>query len=463
MSNIPPHDEFAEEAILSELCMRPDEVFDRVSVILKPEYFFANSRKLIYECVEELQRAGTHVDFTAIATALKDKNQLAAVGGTQYLLTLVNTVPSAILHLEQHALTIRDKWRLRQAVALFQAKAAEAFGGNLGGDQQWLETIEADLSVLVHDLREQTTVTLGTVVSQLLSQLQGPAEEASSKSGLLDLDKMIHGFYDGDLIVIAARPSIGKSTLGQNLALNISHPEEVATLIVSPEMPREQVAMRMLSCDSKIEYGKFRARAFTPADWPTLTAAVDRLGKRPIWINDTASITVLEIRAIARQLARAIEQQRAERKAKRLGLVVVDYLQLVKGIQTKSSNREQEVASVSRDLKAMAKELHVPVIAIAALNREVERRSGKEKRPKMSDLRETGSTEYDADTVILMDRPDYYDRADRPGQCDLIIGKQRNGPTGTVTVQYDKAYMKFNNFIHGEVDTGAGSEWFQDM
>jgi replicative DNA helicase len=463
-NGLPPNDKLAEDAVLAELLARPDEIFDRVAITIEPAYFYDAANRHLAEAIWDLQQAGKKIDITAIATELQNKNMLQAIGGSGYLLTLLNTVPAATRYVEQHALTIRDKWRMRQVIALCQSKAVEGLGGGLEfSEQQWLEQIEAALSSIVHDVRTQGAVTVHEILEEVMHDLQGgPRDEELVRTGLLDLDRLISGLYAGDLIILAGRPGLGKSALAQNIVLNAAHPEGLGVLVVSPEMTGDQVALRMLCAQTGIDFTKLRKRTFSGDDWSKLTDGAQHVGKKPIWIHDASTVSVLEIRAYARQVNRSIDTGTSKAKAKKLGLVVVDYLQLVKGQREKGWSREQEVASISRDLKAMAKELKVPVLALSALNRSVEHR-GKEKQPEMSDLRESGAIESDADTIMMMHRPDYYDDAARPGECDILVKKQRNGPTGKVTLQFSRGVMKFSNFIQGEKDYSQGdTTWYQD-
>jgi replicative DNA helicase len=287
-----------------------------------------------------------------------------------------------------------------------------------------------------------------------------------SPTGFDRYDRMTAGLHDGDLTIVAARPGMGKTSFVLNVAVNVASPRqrESATdpnqrweepgrgvAVFSLEMPREQIANRMVCSEGRVDVSKVRTGFLAPSDWSKLTQAASFLGSLPIWIDDSPGLSILELRAKVRRLQAEFDQPEAPgRRAQRIGLVIIDYLQLMKG-RDGAQSREQEISEISRGLKGLAKELKVPVIALSQLNRAVETRSEKSKRPQLSDLRESGAIEQDADNICFIYRDDYYnqDSAER-AIAELIIAKQRNGPTGTAKVRFDREFTRFDNLAEGE-------------
>jgi replicative DNA helicase len=269
-----------------------------------------------------------------------------------------------------------------------------------------------------------------------------------------DLDRLTGGLFDGDLIIVAARPGVGKSAFAGNIALNVAKPKRRSVADAEPEpptgvaffsleMPREQIASRIACNVGKVEVNLVRQNTLHDDDWSALAGAVSELEGYPLWIDDTPAISLLELRARTRKLKREIENKRTKVAASRLGLVIVDYLQLMQGKRERGDSREREISSISQGLKNLAKELGIPIIALSQLNRAVEKKEKKDRRPQLSDLRESGAIEQDADMVIFLFRENYYDKSKPPLDCEAIIAKQRNGPTGTVHLKFDRKYLRF--------------------
>lgn len=456
-----PHDLLAEGAVLSAVLLEPKRL-DNVRGIVSPESFFSDANRRVFDAILVLDQAGSAVDIITVAARLRDIGQLNQIGGTQYLYQLTDATP-AVGNVESHALIVRDKSRLRRMIALCQRRAAEGYG-DVGELQTFLEGAENELSELVHSGARTTLETVGMVLQRALALLTSAAARGQKlvgqPTGLADLDAMTGGLYEGDLYVLAGRPGSGKSAAAVTISLNIgtmSNPvpeDRPAVALFSLEMPRDQIALRVACAHSGVSNARIRQGTLTAVDWQKLAQSCAELSDVPVWIDDTPAITLLELRARVRNLQRQIAAGRAEVRCKKLGVVVIDYLQLMRGHREKGDNREQEVASISKGLKAMAKELDVPVIALAQLNRDAEKT--KDKRPTLSTLRESGSLEQDADGVWLMFREHYYDKEAPADEAELIIAKQRNGPTGTVRLYFDPPSMKFSNRARDD-------EWRQDF
>jgi replicative DNA helicase len=470
---VPPHDLDAEAAVLSAVLLTA-EAFDQVQEILSAEHFYSDANRRIYEGVLELSSAGRPVDIVTVASWLRDRERLAQIGGTSYLAQLADATP-AIAHVEHHAKTIREKWRVRQLIATCQSFAAAGYG-DTGEVQGFIDQAEQAVFDIARIPEGTTIVPVRDAIHGAFQILAEAARRGGgvtgTPTGFTQLDKKCAGMHPGDLFIVAGRPGMGKTSFVLNVAVNVAVPrrQEVAepddpyaeagieepgygVAFFSLEMPREQLASRLLSIEARVDVSRIRAGDLRREDWNKLTDAAARLGRLPIWLDDTPALTLLDLRAKVRRLQAELKRGgESAAPAQKLGLVVVDYLQLMHG-RKDAASREQEISELSRGLKQLAKEMQVPVMALSQLNRAVETRGTKDKRPQLADLRESGAIEQDADTILFIYRDEYYfrDSADK-GIAEVIIAKQRNGPTGVIKTKFTSEYTRFDNLAAGEYD-----------
>jgi replicative DNA helicase len=389
------------------------------------------------------------------------------VGGTPYLAQLADATP-AVAHVENHARIIREKWRTRQLIATCQHVTAQGYAG-VENVQEFIDAAEQAVFDIARVPSTSSVISAKEAIHQAFDILTETARRGGGVTGLetgfTGLDRLCSGLHRGDLYVVAARPGMGKTAFVLNLAVNVAAPKSVrapqegepyfeapieqpghGVLFCSLEMPREQLAARLLAAEARVNMSAIRSGRPLREDWPKLTDAAARLSRLPLWIDDTPALTLLDLRAKIRRLQAEIQRGDAHVPAQGLGLVAVDYLQLMQG-RRDAQSREQEISELSRGLKALAKELQVPVIALSQLNRAVETRTTKDKRPQLSDLRESGAIEQDSDTIVFIYRDEYYFResTEKKGVAELIVAKQRNGPTGTIETRFTDAYTRFDN------------------
>lgn len=474
---VPPHDLDAEAAVLSAV-MLAQEAFDRVAEFLRPEHFYSGANQRVYEAVLALQNESRPVDVVTVAGWLRDKGLLQQIGGTPYLAQLTDAIPT-IAHVETHGRVVREKWRLRRVIATCQDFAAVGYG-DCGDIQGFIDQAEQAIFDLARQPETTSVVSLKHAIHGAFGILSEAAKRGGGITGLAtgfpDLDNMTAGLHPGDLYIVAARPGMGKTSFVLNLAAQLAEPRRVAqegstdtveqygagVIFFSLEMPREQLASRLLASDARVDVSKLRSGNIGKEDWINLTESASKLGHLPLWLDDTPAISLLDVRARVRRLQAEVERKSSDGpKASRLGLVCIDYLQLMSG-RPGVQSREQEISELSRGLKQLAKEMGVAVIALSQLNRSVETRTTKDKRPQLSDLRESGAIEQDADTIIFIYRDDYYfPETTEPDTAELIIAKQRNGPTGKVKLRFNKACTRFENRAPDEYEF---NDWdgFQD-
>ena len=434
------HDREAEQAVLGSM-MVDSAVIPRAIAILghTSEIFFTADHQLIYAAILAVYERHSQVDPLLVSDELERKNELNRAGGDLYLYDLQARIVETE-STEFYAQIVREKSTRRQLV-----QTGEQIS-NLARDQdqelrEVLDQAQEGVFRLGQADHDQGFVSVGSIVNETLREI----EELSHKheqfigipTGFTDFDLMTSGLQSGDLIIIAARPSMGKSTLVLNMAQNIAIEQELPVAIFSLEMPTQQVLLRMLAAEAQINFGHLRTGRLTDEDWPGLTQAASSLMSVPIFINETRGVTIQTLRA---------EGRRLKGEHDNLAVIIVDYLQLLSG-SGRYSGRVEEISDISRALKTLAWELDTPIIAVSQLSREVEKRP--DKRPLLSDLRESGAIEQDADLVAFLYREDYYDEAaDDQGTADLIIKKQRNGPTGTVRLEFNKTQMRFANMSY---------------
>lgn len=464
---VPPQDLDAEAAVLSSILLR-QEVFDEVQDIIQPEHFYSDANRRIYEAILDLSRADKVIDLVNVASWLRSRERLEQVGGTVYLAELTDATP-AVANVQSYATTVRERARLRQLISVCQKYAAEGYG-DCGEVQEFVDNAEQAIFEIARTTKGTNVVPLRDAIHGAFEILTAAAKRGEAitgvPSGFVELDKRCAGLHPGDLYIVAGRPGMGKTSFVLNLAVNVAQPRLVKSedhveleapgygvAFFSLEMPREQLASRMLASEARVDVSKIRSGQIHGEDWNKLTEAAALLGRIPLWLDDSAGLSLLDLRAKVRRLQAEIARGRTDLpQAEKLGLVVIDYLQLMSG-RRDAGSREQEISEISRGLKQLAKEMKVAVIALSQLNRSVETRTTKDKRPQLSDLRESGAIEQDADTIMFIYRDEYYfeDSPDR-GIAEVIVAKQRNGPTGKVKVRFESAYTRFDNLAPEDYD-----------
>ncbi len=451
---VPPHDMDAEAAVLSA-CLLDNHALDLcVGLMLSPEHFYSHANRVIYETMIELRSDGTPCDVVTLASKLRGE-RLSQIGGSPYLAQIIDSVPS-VSNVETYAIIVRDKWRQRQAIAVMRAHAAEAYG-NLDSVQEWIDAVEADIAELArHFDTSRGMRTIGRSAASALeritlAQKEGEGAMVGVPFGYARVDDRTKGMMGGELYVIAARPGMGKTSFALGVAMNIASPgvdrfgERVSPTgsvgFFSLEMSDEALALRAIAVEKRMDAQRLRSYEIASNEWQPFTDGVAWAQHVAIHVDPTPGLSVADMRSRARRLAADLERS----SAPPLRLIVVDYLQIM-GTQRNNQSREELVAESARGLKALAKELNVPVMALAQLNRDVERRSGKDKRPQLSDLRESGAIEQEADLVAFLYRDEYYfeDTQDK-GVAEFIVRKQRSGPTGTVRLSFTAAHTRFDN------------------
>lgn len=436
---MPPHSHEAEQAVLGGLMLN-NQAWDQIAGNINSEDFYRKPHKIIFQALEKLAADHQPFDVLTLAENLKAIGQLSAVGGENYLFELANNTPSAT-NIKAYANIVREKSILRQLVQIAAGIADTAFFPEGRNSQELLDKAETEIFKIAElGLRKSEPVKLSKLLAQATERIDAlyhaDAPITGLSTGFADLDEITSGLQAGDLIIIAGRPSMGKTALAMNIAEHAAISADKPILIFSLEMPGEQLAMRMMSSLGRIDQNKVRTGKLSDDDWPRLTSAVSMLSEAKMFIDDTPGLSPMEIRSRARRVIREHGQ---------LGLIIVDYLQLMQ-IPGNKENRTTEISEISRALKNIAKELNVPLIAGSQLNRSLESRH--DRRPVMSDLRESGAIEQDADVIAFIYRDEVYNE-DSPdkGIAEIIIGKQRNGPIGKVRLTFLGQYTRFENFM----------------
>lgn len=431
---LPPQNIEAEQSVLGAMLIEKEALLTGAE-LLRPQDFYKESHRLIFSSLLSLAEKGDAVDLVTLTEELRRQKILDDVGGVTYLTTLANATPTAA-HIEYHARIVKEKAILRnliQAATTIVKKSYDA-------DQEATEILD-EAEQLIFEVAtakdRKSFVPLKDVLSDTFKRIEKLYERKSGVTGLPtgfhDFDNITSGLQPSDLVIIAARPSMGKTTLALNMAQFIAVHEKQPVAFFSLEMSREQLAQRLLCAQAEVDAHRLRRGYLSSEDWPKLTKAVGPLSQAPLYIDDTAAISVMEMRAKARRL----------KMEKGLSAIFVDYLQLMQG-GVKAENRQQEISAISRSLKALAKELACPVVALSQLSRAVEQRN--DKRPILSDLLESGGIEANADLVSFIYRDDYYNpNTDRPHITEVIIAKQRNGPTGKIELYFMDSFNKFLN------------------
>ncbi len=428
----PPQNVEAEQSVLGAMMLSKDAMADVIEVV-RANDFYRPAHETIFDTAVKLYNSGDPVDALTVSAELQRTGQISRIGGAEYLHTLIAMVPSAA-SAGYYARLVREQAILRKLVEAGTRIANMGYDASGAEVDDVVDSAQAEIFSVTERRNSEDYLPIGDIMEHTLEQV----EAASSRDGQLlgiptgfrDLDELTGGLQGGQMVVIAARPAIGKSTLGLDIARAAAIRAGKASVIFSLEMSREEITKRMLAAEAGVKLTRLTKGPMGPNDWARLAETMGRVANAPLFIDDSPNMSLMEIRAKCRRL----KQQHD------LKLVVVDYLQLMSSGR-KVESRQQEVSEFSRALKLLAKEIDVPVIAISQLNRGPEQRT--EKRPMLSDMRESGAIEQDADIVILLHRDDFYDRDNRPGEADFIVAKHRAGPTDTIAVAFKKDYAHF--------------------
>ena len=444
---VPPHSIEAESSVLGGLLL-DNGAWDRVGDLLVDNDFYRHEHKLIYAAIGALINASKPADVITVNEQLQNQGKAEEMGGLGYLNSLAQYVPSAS-NIRRYAEIVRERSILRKLVSASDEIATNAFNPQGKAIDRILDEAEQKIFNIGEEgsRMKQGFQSMDTLVVELLDRVQEMADNPNDitgvPTGFYDLDRMTSGLQPGDMVVLAARPSMGKTAFAINIAEHVALNEGLPVAVFSMEMGASQLAVRVVGSIGRIDQGHLRTGKLSDDEWPRLTEAIEKLRTVSLHIDETPGLTPSELRANARRLAR---------QCGKLGLIVVDYLQLMSGSGgSGGDNRATELGEISRGLKMLAKELQCPVIALSQLNRSVEQRT--DKRPMTSDLRESGAIEQDADIIMFIYRDDYYNKDSKdPGVAEIIIGKQRNGPTGTVRLTFLKNLTRFESLASGLSD-----------
>ncbi len=446
---LPPHSIEAERSVIGSLILNPDS-WDKIADVVAEADFYRHDHRLFFRAVESLADSNAPRDAVTVAERLESSGELSETGGLPYLMELAEQTPSAT-NIVAYAKIVRERSVLRQLISTCNSVADLAFRPDGLGVSEILDSAESQMFAIADQTSRATAglMKVGDIMQTTKEKLEelgaNPSTLTGVSTGYKDLDKLTSGLQRSDLIIIAGRPSMGKTSFAMNIVENVALSQKLPVAMFSMEMPGEQLCMRMISSLSKIELNRVRNGQLNDADWARITSATNILHQHSrIYIDETPAMSPTEVRARCRRLAR--EQNG-------IGLVVIDYLQLMQ-TGNRAENRATEISEISRSLKALAKELSVPVIALSQLNRSLETRP--DRRPIMSDLRESGAIEQDADVIAFVYRDEVYnpDSPDK-GTAEILIRKQRNGPTGSVRLTFNGQWTRFDNYApehYGESD-----------
>jgi replicative DNA helicase len=438
-----PFSEDGEKGVLCSLLLSPRDVADICVLHLRSEAFYIPAHEIIYSLVLEFGEKSKPIDFIALKQALKDRNQLEEIGGPEYLSDLYNFVPTAA-NAGYYIDIVREKYVLRRLISACNRLSTQCYDQQ-GEIDPLLDEAEKEIFAITGEHVKTEIVSTKDLVMAAIEQIEKLYENRGSVTGLptgfVELDRMTSGLHAAEMIVIAARPSMGKTAFAMNIAEYVAMDIGKAVAVFSLEMSSQQLVQRILCSRAKVDLQRVRNGFLSERDFPNLTAAASQVAAAKMFIDDTPGLTVTELRAKARRIKSQHDIQ----------LIVIDYLQLLRSMSRRAQdNRQLEISEISAGIKALAKELHLPIIVIAQLNRQPDARAKEGGRPRLSDLRESGSIEQDADLVGLLVRPEYYETDDeakqeRAGEAELIIAKQRNGPTGDVPLTFLKQYTRFES------------------
>jgi replicative DNA helicase len=453
---VPPQSLDAERSVLGGILL-DNQAFDDVLEIVKPEDFYREPHRRVFEAMQALASRTEPIDRITVKNELTANGVFAAVGGDDFIDLLDKLVPSAS-NLAYYAKIVREKAILRRLIEAAHAIAAAGYEQQ-GAVGEFVDEAERKVFAITEQKAQNAFTAVKDVVHtafKLIQQLYERQEEITgTPSGFADLDRLTSGFQPGDLVILAARPSMGKTAFCLNIATHVGcrarvNQKKIGVAIFSLEMPKEQLVMRMLASEARVDAQRLRTGKLIESDWSKLAMAAGVLADANIHIDDSPTVSALELRAKCRRLASRYSQSEAP-----LGLIIVDYLQLMKGNE-RIDSREQQISEISRALKGLAKELKLPVLALSQLNRSLEKRP--DKRPQLSDLRESGAIEQDADTICFIYREEVYDKdkEDVRGIAEIIVGKQRNGPIGTTTVAFLHEFTRFENLAREYTPSNRG-------
>lgn len=441
-----PHSVEAEQSVLGGL-MIDNHAWDKIADRLSEEDFYRHNHQVIFRTMVELTASNQPFDVLTLSEALKERKTLSDVGGELYLFELANNTPSAA-NIVAYADIVRRQSVLRQLISTANKIAESAFNPDGRDTMDLLDVAERDIfRIAEQGQRGSGPKDIKSFIATASERIDSLYESDESITGLAtgftDLDEMTSGLQESDLVIVAGRPSMGKTVLGMNFAEHAAMKGDKPVLIFSMEMPGESIVMRMISSLGRIDQHKVRTGRLEDEDWPRITSSISMLSEAKIFIDDTPALSPAEVRARSRRVMKEHGD---------LGLIVIDYLQLMQ-VPSNSENRTAEISEISRSLKALAKELKVPVVALSQLNRSLEQRT--DKRPVMSDLRESGAIEQDADLIVFIYRDEvYHDDSPDKGQAEIIIAKQRNGPIGKVKLTFMGRYTRFDNYTRDSYDYG---------
>ena len=436
-----PHSVEAEQGVLGSMLISPREIIAECVEKISDQYFYVPAHQTVYKVLVELWNAGQGIDLITFTQVLRDRNVLETVGGAAFITSLFTFVPTAA-NVTYYLEIVRDKYILRQIIAACTESVRRSFEEQ-DEVNNLLDEVEQKIFSVGEDRFKGQVLTMKDQVMEAIDAIEQLYERRGGitgiSTGFAELDRMTNGLHESEMIVIAARPSMGKTALAMNITEHVAINAKLPVAVFSLEMSSQQLVQRLLCSRARVNLQKVRDGFLAERDFPSLTAAASKLAEAQIFIDDSASLSILELRAKARRL----------KAQKDIKLIVVDYLQLLRSTTRRAQdNRQLEISEISAGLKGLAKELKVPIIVIAQLNRQPEARTGG--RPRLSDLRESGSIEQDADLVGLLVRPEIYEededaRAERAGEAELIIAKQRNGPVGEIALTFLKEFTRFED------------------
>lgn len=444
---VPPHSLEAEQSVLGGL-MLDNHGWDKIADRLQEKDFYRSDHRIIFRTIAKLAHHGSPFDVLTLTEALKGVNELSNVGGDIYLFELARNTPTAA-NISAYADIVRERSIQRQLISVAADITEKAFTPSGRPSAELLDEAEQKVfQIAEHTTRGSGPMPIGDLLAKAVDRIDTlfHSDQAITglSSGYKDLDELTSGLQPADLVIVAGRPSMGKTTFAMNIAEHAAIKNKKPVLVFSMEMPADSLAMRMMSSLGRVDQHRVRTGKLEDEDWPRITSAVSILSDAPLFIDDAAALSPGEVRARARRLSREHGQ---------LGLIVLDYLQLMQ-VSGFKENRTTEISEISRSLKALAKELNVPVIALSQLNRGLEQRT--DKRPVMSDLRESGAIEQDADLIIFIYRDEVYnENSPEKGVAEIIIAKQRNGPIGKVRLTFLGKYTRFENHVMSRYDEGG--------
>jgi replicative DNA helicase len=443
-SKLPPQNLEAEQSVLGGIMIDPNALGRVIDIINEEDFYKAANRK-IFSAVLGLTHRNLPVDLLTVTSSLRDLGDLEPVGGASYLATIIDQTPSSA-NITTYAEIIKEKSTLRKLITICGDAVEKAYGQDFEDVDKFLNETESEVFKIAEKSKTSGLVPAGSIIKQSLEKIEFLYNQKSSmtgvSSGFTDLDKFTSGFQSSDLIIVAARPSMGKTAFVLNIAQHVALREKKSVAFFSLEMSQEQVMMRMLGSEAHVNLSDLRVGRVADSVWPKLINVANKFSEAPLYIDDTSGISPYEVRAKCRRL----------KAQKGLDMVIVDYLQIM-DLKVKVESRERAIAEISRNMKALAKELKIPVIVLSQINRGVEGRT--DRRPMLSDLRESGSIEQDADIVMMIYRDEYYDREsqDNKGQAEIIIGKHRNGAVGSAKLAWLSQFSTFANLSNAEGPT----------